>query len=64
MLRSVDHELNLGTLSVKEIIMNFALTFYCFISFKKGCFQLQAKVCAQSTGKLLVQACPGKSVIR
>ena len=33
-------------------------------SFKKGCCQLQAKVCARSTGKLLVQACPGKSVIR
>ena len=33
-------------------------------SFKKGCCQLQAKVCAQSTGKPLVQACPGKSVAR
>ena len=32
-------------------------------SFKKGCCQLQAKVCAQSTGELLVQACPGKSVV-
>ena len=32
-------------------------------SFKKGCCQLQAKVCARSTGKLLVQACPGKSVV-
>ena len=32
--------------------------------FKKGCCQLQAKVCAQSTGKLLVQACSGKSVVR
>ena len=29
-------------------------------SFKKGCCQLQAKVSAQSTGLLLVQACPGK----
>ena len=29
-------------------------------SFKKGCCQLQAKVCARSTGQLLVQACPGK----
>ena len=27
-------------------------------SFKKGCCQLQAKLCA------LVQACPGKSVVR
>ena len=29
-------------------------------SFKKDCCQLQAKVCARSTGKLLVQACPDK----
>ena len=29
-------------------------------SLKKDCCQLQAKVCAQSTGYLLVQACPGK----
>ena len=28
--------------------------------FKKGCCQLQEKVCAQSTGYLLGQACPGK----
>ena len=33
-------------------------------SFKKGCCQLQAKVCARSTGKLLVQACLGKRVVR
>ena len=33
-------------------------------SFKKGCGQLQAKVCARITGKPLVQACPGKSVVR
>ena len=33
-------------------------------SFKKGCCQLQAKVCARNTGELLVQACPGKSVVR
>ena len=33
-------------------------------SFKKGCRQLQAKVCARSTGKPLVQACPGKSVVK
>ena len=31
---------------------------------KKGCCQLQAKVCAQITGYPLVQACPGKSVVR
>ena len=28
--------------------------------FMKGCCQLQAKVCAGSTGYPLVQACPGK----
>ena len=30
----------------------------------KGCCQLQAKVCAQSTGEPLVQACPEKKVVR
>ena len=33
-------------------------------SFKKGFCQLQGKVCARSTGKPLVQACLGKSVVR
>ena len=33
-------------------------------SFKMGCCQLQTKVCARSTGSPLVQACPGKSVVR
>ena len=33
-------------------------------AFKKGCCQLQAKVCARITGYPLVQACPGKSVVR
>ena len=33
-------------------------------SFKKGCCQLQAKVCARITGKPLVQAYPGNSVVR
>ena len=33
-------------------------------SFKKGCCQLQAKLFAQITGQPLVQACPGKSVVR
>ena len=32
-------------------------------SFKKGCCQLQAKVCAQITGKRFVQGCPGKDVV-
>ena len=32
--------------------------------FKKGCCQLQAKVCAQITGQPLAQACPGKSVVK
>ena len=34
------------------------------VSFKKGCCQLQAKVCAQITGYPLVQASPGKSMVR
>ena len=33
-------------------------------SFKKGCCQFQAKICAQITGLPLVQVCSGKSVIR
>ena len=33
-------------------------------SFKKSCCQLQAKVCARSTGLLFVQACLEKSVVR
>ena len=33
-------------------------------SFKKGCCQLQAKVCAQITGYPLFQAYPGKSVVK
>ena len=33
-------------------------------SFKKGCCQLQAKVCARIIGYPLVKACPGKSVVR
>ena len=33
-------------------------------SVKKGCCQLQAKVCARSTGYLLVQTCQGNSVVR
>ena len=32
--------------------------------FKKGCCQLQAKVCAQVTGNPLAQACPAKSVVK
>ena len=31
-------------------------------SFKKGC--MKAKVCARITGYPLVQACPGKTVVR
>ena len=45
-------------------IISTAILLPCAESFKKDCFQLQAKVCARSTGKLLVQACPGKSVVR
>ena len=45
----------------KEIdhkIISMVILFPSAESFKKGCCQLQAKVCARST---LVQACPGKS---
>ena len=31
---------------------------------RRDVVKLQAKVCAQSTGELLSQACPGKSVAR
>ena len=48
----IDHEI-ISTV----ILFPFADSF-------KGCCLLQAKVCAQSTGKPLVQACPGKSVVR
>ena len=33
-------------------------------SFKKGRCQIQAKVCARITGKQLVQACRGNSMVR
>ena len=33
-------------------------------SFKKGCCQLQVKVCAQINALPLVQACSGKSEVR
>ena len=32
--------------------------------FKKGGCQLQVRVCSQSTGQLIGQACPGRSVVR
>ena len=47
-----------------EIISTVILLPSADDSFKKGCCQLQAKVCAQITGYPLVQACPGKSVVR
>ena len=46
-----------------EIISTVILLLFAE-SFKKGCCQLQAILCARSTGQLLVQACPGKSVVR
>ena len=46
-----------------EIISTFILLLSTE-SFKNGCCQLQGKVCARSTGKPLVQACPGKGVAR
>ena len=42
-----------------EIISTVFLLTYTE-SFKKGCCQLQAKVCARNNGLLLAQACPGK----
>ena len=45
-------------------IMSMVILLLSAESFKKGCCQLQAKVCARSTGYLLVKACPGKSVVR
>ena len=45
-------------------IISTTILFPSTESFKTGCCLLQAKVCARSTGLLLVQACPGKSVIR
>ena len=50
---AIDHE-----------IISTVILFPSAESFKKGCCQLQAKVCARSTGLLLVRACPGKSVVR
>ena len=41
-------------------IISTVILFPSAESFKKGRCQLQAKVCAQSTGKLLVQACQEK----
>ena len=49
-----------------ELIMEIFLRSFSSLqlnhSRRKGCCQLQAKVCAQSTGLPLVQACPGKKV--
>ena len=45
-------------------IISMVIHFPSADSFKKGYCQLQAKVCAQSTCQPLVQACPGKSVVR
>ena len=68
--------IKVGAVNVLNILNTFLVRFSneIFIStvillpsadaFKKGCCQLQAKVCARITGKLLVQACTGKSVVR
>ena len=47
-LVKIDHE------TISMIILSSA------DSLKKGCCQLQGKVCAQSTDQPFVQACPGK----
>ena len=41
-------------------IISMGITLPSSESFKKGCCQLQAEVCARSNGKMLVQACPVK----
>ena len=41
-------------------IISTVILFPSAEAFMKDCCQLQAKVCARSTGSLLVQACPGK----
>ena len=45
-------------------LLNLVILLPSADSFKKGCCQLLAKVCARITGNQLVQACPGKSVVR
>ena len=45
----IDHEIN-----------STAILLPSADSFKKGCSQLQAKVCGRSTGYPLAEACPGK----
>ena len=49
---------------IDHVIISTVILLHSAESFKKGCCQLQAKVCARSTGELLVHACPGKSVVR
>ena len=51
-LVEIDHE-----------ITSRAILFPSADSFKKGCCQLQVKVCARMSGYPLVQACQGKSVV-
>ena len=41
-------------------IITIVILFPSTDSFKKGCCQLQAKVCTRSIGQLLVHACRGK----
>ena len=49
---------------VARLIMKYFLRSFSFFRwFKKGCCLLQARVCAQNTGKPLSQVCPGKSVV-
>ena len=51
-------------MEIDREIISTVIFFPSAESFKKGCCQLQAKVCARSTGYLFVQACPRKSVVR
>ena len=54
---------SLASLEIDHEMISTVILLPSTDSFKKGCCQLQAEVCAQITGKLLVQACPGKGVV-
>ena len=47
---------------IDRVIISMVILLPSAESFKKGCCQLQAKVCARIY--LLAQACPGKIVVR
>ena len=55
---------SLNFMEIDREIISTAIQLPSADSFKEGCCQLQAQVCAQNTGLPLVQACPGKKVVR